>query len=483
MMKAHDRVGERGSALLIVFVFAAMVAIMLYTEMPVAVFEARRQKEQLLIDRGNEYVRAVRLFLRANRNQYPPNIEALEKTNQVRYLRNRYKDPFTGKDDWRLLHAGPNGMLVDSKVQQSPVAGAVAAANGGTGNQTGSGIGAFGAGNNAGGLNASGGNTVSSAANASIAGFGAPGANNNNAGGAVSPQGGFGNNRAATPAASTFGGFFSQPTNTASSTTGPDGQATANAKGDNPFSAAAQRAPTAVANTGAAATGSATGPDGQTLDDGGQPSAALPRNGRTAATGSGPGNDAAPGGPSTGMPDNSAVGPNGLASNPQYTGSGPSAPSVSRGVSAPNAPGGAGAFGTGGGNFGRPNSSMGSLQNANLAGVASKADGLSIKAINDQEKYQLWEFFYDPTKDPMRGAAGVAGGGTNNAGNNNANRTQSAGQGTGGFGGFNSTGIGAGNRSSGNNSGWFGNSTVNTSSQAPSVNPSNQTMSTSSNPR
>ena len=47
--------GERGSALLIVFVFAAAVAIMLYMEMPVAVFEAQREKEQLLIDLGNEY--------------------------------------------------------------------------------------------------------------------------------------------------------------------------------------------------------------------------------------------------------------------------------------------------------------------------------------------------------------------------------------------------------------------------------------------
>lgn len=106
---------ERGSALLIVFVFAAMIAIMLYMEMPVAAFEAKRQKEQLLVDRGNEYVHAIKLFVRKT-GTYPASLNALENTNNMRFLRHRFVDPFTGKDDWRLLHAGPGGMLIDSKV-------------------------------------------------------------------------------------------------------------------------------------------------------------------------------------------------------------------------------------------------------------------------------------------------------------------------------------------------------------------------------
>ncbi len=106
---------ERGSALLIVFMFAAIIAIMLYMEMPVAAFEAQRQKEQLLIDRGNEYAHAVKLFVRKT-GMYPTSIDQLENTNRMRFLRHRFKDPLTGKDDWRLLHAGPGGMLLDSKV-------------------------------------------------------------------------------------------------------------------------------------------------------------------------------------------------------------------------------------------------------------------------------------------------------------------------------------------------------------------------------
>jgi hypothetical protein len=112
-MRRYHR--ESGSALLIVFLFAAIVAIMLYRELPVTVFEARREKEQLLIDRGQQYVRAIQLYYRRFKPRYPPSIEALENTNRIRFLRHRFKDPFTGKDDWRLIHT--NGLaLIDSKV-------------------------------------------------------------------------------------------------------------------------------------------------------------------------------------------------------------------------------------------------------------------------------------------------------------------------------------------------------------------------------
>ena len=92
---------ERGSALLIVFVFSAMIAIMLYMELPVVAFEAERAKEQLLIDRGNEYAHAVKLFARKF-GMYPASIDQLENTNRMRFLRHRFKDPLTGNDDWRL---------------------------------------------------------------------------------------------------------------------------------------------------------------------------------------------------------------------------------------------------------------------------------------------------------------------------------------------------------------------------------------------
>ena len=48
-------------------------------------------EEQLAIDRGDEYKRAVKLYVRKFQT-FPPSIEALENTNRMRFLRNRYVD-------------------------------------------------------------------------------------------------------------------------------------------------------------------------------------------------------------------------------------------------------------------------------------------------------------------------------------------------------------------------------------------------------
>ena len=74
LTKSARRSGQRGSALMIVFAFAAIVAIMLYKELPVAAFEARRNKEELLVERGNEYKRAVKLYVRKFQT-FPASIE------------------------------------------------------------------------------------------------------------------------------------------------------------------------------------------------------------------------------------------------------------------------------------------------------------------------------------------------------------------------------------------------------------------------
>ena len=107
---------ESGFALLLVFVLAAIVAITLYTEMPRVAFESQRQREQLLISRGEQYQRAIQLFYRKY-HTYPQNLDDLETTRNIRFLRRRYIDPMTGKSEWRLIHIGPGGMLTDSLVQ------------------------------------------------------------------------------------------------------------------------------------------------------------------------------------------------------------------------------------------------------------------------------------------------------------------------------------------------------------------------------
>ncbi len=118
-MQRPGRRREAGFAMLFVFLMAGLVAISLYMELPRVVFQAQRSREQLLIDRGEQYQRAIQLYFRRFR-VYPPHMEALESTNNIRFLRRRYKDPMTGQDEWRLIRGLPNGVFLDSLVHRPP---------------------------------------------------------------------------------------------------------------------------------------------------------------------------------------------------------------------------------------------------------------------------------------------------------------------------------------------------------------------------
>ncbi len=111
-MKKNPR---SGYAVLLIFCMAAVVAIGLYSRLPRVAFEAQRDKEELLVDRGQQFSRAVALYVRKFK-RFPATMEALEDTNGQRFLRHRYKDPLTGKDEWRVIHVGPNGVFTDSLV-------------------------------------------------------------------------------------------------------------------------------------------------------------------------------------------------------------------------------------------------------------------------------------------------------------------------------------------------------------------------------
>ena len=109
--RAHDP--EAGFVMLMVFVMAAALAIMLYMQLPRVAFESQRSTEGLLIERGEQYQRAIQLYFRKFK-KYPSSLEQLESTNNLRFLRRRYADPLTGKQEWRLIHIGPTGAFIDS---------------------------------------------------------------------------------------------------------------------------------------------------------------------------------------------------------------------------------------------------------------------------------------------------------------------------------------------------------------------------------
>lgn len=117
-MKPERGRRESGFALLLVFAMAAAVAITLYMELPRVAFEAQRQREEMLIERGEQYQRAIQLYVRKNQ-RYPQKLDDLDGGGGVpRFLRRRYRDPMTGEEEWRLIHVGAGGVLVDSVVHK-----------------------------------------------------------------------------------------------------------------------------------------------------------------------------------------------------------------------------------------------------------------------------------------------------------------------------------------------------------------------------
>jgi hypothetical protein len=112
---------ESGYALLLVFLMAAVIAISLYSEIPRVAFQSQRHKEQLLMGRGLQYMRAIQVFQQVNKGQWPRNIDDVENFQMRHFLRHKYLDPVTGKAEWRLIHVQGN-VLTDSLLTQNPAA-------------------------------------------------------------------------------------------------------------------------------------------------------------------------------------------------------------------------------------------------------------------------------------------------------------------------------------------------------------------------
>ncbi|HEV2578322.1 MAG TPA: type II secretion system protein [Acidobacteriaceae bacterium] len=106
-----DSNSEAGFMLVFAIFLVALVFIALAVAAPVVAKDLQREKELESEHRAEQYVRAIRLFYNKNKT-YPPSIDALESTNNVRYLRKQYIDPLTGKNDWRIIHVGENKTTV-----------------------------------------------------------------------------------------------------------------------------------------------------------------------------------------------------------------------------------------------------------------------------------------------------------------------------------------------------------------------------------
>ncbi|MGH9498224.1 MAG: hypothetical protein ACRD3L_03705 [Terriglobales bacterium] len=185
------RHAEQGYILITLILFVALLAIGLTALAPEMSQQVKRDREEELIHRGTQYSRAIKAYVKKF-SRYPARIEDLENTNNIHFLRKRYKDPITGKD-FKLLHMGDTQLSYGSGLQgatsaanlaagsaggNSPLGGSGVFGGGPTGNNGGASGGAFG-GNNGGGFGSNNGG-----------GFGS----NNGGGFGSNNGGGFGNN-------------------------------------------------------------------------------------------------------------------------------------------------------------------------------------------------------------------------------------------------------------------------------------------------
>jgi type II secretory pathway pseudopilin PulG len=144
-----SRVRRQSGYMLLVILFMLAAMMIAATEVaPAIAQQIRRDREEELMHRGTQYARAIKRFYKKF-GRYPSRLEELESSNNLRFLRKRYKDPITGKDEWRLIHVGeatitPKLFGLGTGVQPSPLTGAQPAAGAGASGALGSGASSIG---------------------------------------------------------------------------------------------------------------------------------------------------------------------------------------------------------------------------------------------------------------------------------------------------------------------------------------------------
>lgn len=127
----HDP-SEEGYLLVAVIFMLAILIISLSVAMPRIRDDIQRDRDVETMHRGKQYVRAIQLYYRKF-GAYPPNLDALVKTGGIRFLRKRYIDPITGKDDWKPIQFGQNKTPTAMGFFGQPLAGSTLAGIGPSG--------------------------------------------------------------------------------------------------------------------------------------------------------------------------------------------------------------------------------------------------------------------------------------------------------------------------------------------------------------
>ena len=340
MMRSTRR--DEGFALAALICIISAAAVLTAVMVPLRVMQTRRETEQELIFRGQEYIRAIQKYQRKY-GVYPSSIDDLVSRDGYRFIRRQYKDPVTG-EDFRLINVNADGSLTGSltllslpmSTQQNAAPGTMPAANGTSPLSGGGG----GGGNNTQGNTAR--NGVQNSANTSgvgtISGAGGGLGMSSNSGisGISNPTSGGGTNTNNNSRAGVGGGGVGSGAGTGGGAFGGGGATGGGAPG--------------TLAAGAGAFGPMTNP--------------LNGGGNTQAQGN---NANRPGGATgTGGGTLAAGAPSALANNAGF------------------ASGGGGGLGGGGG--------AAAQISPGVAGVASESTKTAVMIYNEKEKYNEWEF-------------------------------------------------------------------------------------------
>jgi type II secretory pathway pseudopilin PulG len=108
---------SRGYILITMMLFFSLLALAALAVLPDVANQVKRDREEELIHRGVSYSRGIRRFYKKF-GRYPTKIEDLENTNQLRFIRKRYKDPLTDQD-FKILRLGDPALasLMTGQVQ------------------------------------------------------------------------------------------------------------------------------------------------------------------------------------------------------------------------------------------------------------------------------------------------------------------------------------------------------------------------------
>jgi len=117
----HRILGEEGSLLLAVMIGAAIATIALATASQAWSTVWRRDSEEELIFRAEQYVSAILAYRKEHGGDFPKSLEDLYKPGprRLRYIRQLYRDPIAEDGKWGLLYLMPTGRGVyDPKAAQ-----------------------------------------------------------------------------------------------------------------------------------------------------------------------------------------------------------------------------------------------------------------------------------------------------------------------------------------------------------------------------